>query len=416
MRLFWALLKIEPQTSEGRRLISFLTLSFCGGVLSGPVSSLLSVYVDSVLHQPPIFTSSLLAFQMATTGIFALLSGAVADGLGQKRTILLGLMGIPLATSVFILHDFYVLTVVVVSLGVTNALQAIGGQSYLLAASPKTKIGGFTALYFLGNTLGGAVGNVAAGPSAQRWGFGAVGVIGFVLAIMLVAITFRFLPDASSTPVDRRSSAGELLRSYASLARRRDILLVGAIRLLPTSFYGTTSLLLPLLVFRLSNSIAIASIYASTSLLVSMSSQQVVGRIIDRLGPLGPVRVLTAMVPVVALGASLAAESLPALFLSGIIATATLWCISTTIPPLVREVVDTAIQGRALGFVHLVWSTGMLIGTLTGGALVPINPHLPFAVFAAINLFTFPAALALTGSMRGPQMKSARATNGGAIR
>ncbi len=395
LRLFWRLLKIDPSTTEGRRLVAFLGLTFCAGILGGPVSSLLSIYVDSQLRQPPTFTSTLLAFQLAMTGVFAVVSGVVADGLGQKRTLLLGLVGLPLASAVFILHSFWILAGVVLSLGMTNALQTIGGQSYLLAAAPRAKLGGLTALYFLGNTLGGAVGNAIAGPAADRWGFTIVGIGGLALSLVLLAITLVLLPEAAVAPESRRARPLELLVAYGQLMRRRQIVLVGVIRFLPTCFYGTTSLLIPLLVYRLSHSVAVASLYATASLLLSTTAQQIVGRVIDRVGPFGPVRILTGFLPIVAFLTALATENLPALILAGLGATATLWCISTTIPPLVREVSPVASQGRALGLVHLIWSSGMLIGTITAGPFVIISSHLPFALFAACSVLAFPAAMAL---------------------
>lgn len=400
MRLIWRFLRTDPATPEGRRLTAFLGLTFCAGVLSGPASSLLSVYVDSQLHQPPTFTSTLLALQLGMTGIFALVSGAVADSLGQKRALILGLLGIPLASTIFVLHSFWFLAAVVVSLGVTNALQSIGGQSYLMAASPRAKLGGFTALYYLGNTLGGATGNAVAGPAADRWGFTIVGIGGLILSIALLSITLARLPEAPNVRGGRPPGPTELLATYARLLRRRSIALVCVIRLLPTCFYGSTSLLIPLFVYRLSHSVAVASLYATASLLLSTTAQQIVGRIIDRFGPLGPVRVLTGLLPIVAVFSALAAESLPALIVAGLCATPTLWCISTTFPPLVREVAPAESHGRALGLIHLIWSSGMLIGTITGGTLVSVNPHLPFALFAVCNLLTFPAAVALTQSIQ----------------
>lgn len=400
MRPFWKLLKIDPATPEGRRLIAFLTLSFCGGMLSGPVSSLLAVYVDAQLRQPPTFTAALLAFQLATTGIFALISGVVADGLGQKRTLLLGFLGVPIAALVFLLHSFWVLVIVLVGLGITNALSSIGGQSYLVAVSPPMKLGGFTALYYLGNTLGGAIGNAAAGPAAQRWGFSTVGLAGLVLSAVLLLSTVFLLPEVQPRRGIHRPGVRALLASYGSLARQRNIALVAIVRFLPTCYYGATSLLMPLLIYRLGQSVAVASFYATTSLVLAMACQQVIGRLIDRAGPLGPARILAALVPVVAAGTALAVRSLPLLFICGVLSTGILWCISTTIPALVREAATEDSQGRALGLIHLVWSSGMLIGTLSAGALVGIDAHLPFAVGAAINLLTLPAALALTRSLK----------------
>lgn len=392
-----------------QRLLAFLVLTFGAGFLGAPVSSLLSVYVDSQLRQPPTFTATLLAFQLGTTGVFALVGGVLADRVGQKRALLLGLGGLPLASTVFLLHSFWPLAVVVVGLGVTNALQTIGGQSYLLASSPRARLGGFSALYFLGSTLGGAAGNAAAGPVADHWGFVAIGLVGLVLSLLFLIAALRYLPETSAVRQGQSAGPGELARAYLALARVREVALVGVVRLLPTCLYGTTGLLIPLLIFRLSHSVAAASLYATVSLLVSMTAQQVVGRIVDRVGPFGPVRVLTVIVPIVALSTALSARSLPFLFVVGVGATAVLWSISTTIPPLVREVAPASAQGRALGLVHLLWSSGMLVGTLAGGALVLVNPALPFLVFACLNLLTVPAALAL----KRPRAEAAPVTGEG---
>lgn len=131
---------------EMRRLRVFLALTFGSGVLSGPVSSLLSVYVDSQLHQPPTFTATLLSIQLAMTGVFALIGGVVADHIGQKRALNLGQCGIPLAAAVFFVHDFRILAPMVLVLGITNSLTAVGGQSYLVASTGAKRLGGFSAL------------------------------------------------------------------------------------------------------------------------------------------------------------------------------------------------------------------------------------------------------------------------------
>lgn len=383
-----------PRTPESRRLATFLVLSFCAGVLGGPVSSLLAVYVESSLHQPPTFTSTLLALQLAMTGLFALMGGVVADQLGQKRAVILGSLGLPLAATIFLLHDFWILAAVVVGIGITNSLSAVGGQAYLLASATKQRLGGITAFYFLGNTLGGALGNLAFGPAAERYGFSTVGLGGLVLSLGLLAGILRLLPDPP--PRERPPAVGPraLITSYARLIRRRRVALVGCMRFLPTSFYGTTSLLVPLLIYRLSGHVALVALYSTAMLVVATGCQLFVGKVIDRSGPVGPARILTALLPFFALGLALSVHTLPALIAMGIAATSTLWGMSTAIPSLVRAATDTPVQGRALGLVHLLWSAGMLVGTLVGGWLIQINPAIPFVVFAGVTTPAFLAAWA----------------------
>jgi len=385
---------------EVRQLRVFLALIFTAGMLSGPFSSLLAVYVESQLHQPPTFTATLLSIQLVMAGVFALLGGVVADRVSQKRALLLGQCGIPLAALIFLVHDFRILAPIVLILGTTNGLTAVGGQSYLVASAGAKRLGGFSALYYLGSTMGSALGNLLAGPTAQKYGFATVGAIGFVLAIILVNLTRRLLPEAPPRPRGDSASPRAVLGSYSGLIRQRRIVLLALLRLLPTCFYGTTSLLLPLLIYRLSHSITTASLFATTNLLIASASQLTTGRMIDRFGPVRPVLFLTTLLPFAAAATALSATWLPALFVSGIIATSLLWGMSTTMPSLVRISVPSQLQGRTVGLLHLLWSCGMLIGTATGGLLVTQSPHLPFAVFAVLNLATAFIALAFRRSVR----------------
>jgi len=73
--------------------VPLILLSFGTGTLSSPVRALLSVYVEAALHQSPSFTATLLTVQLAVNGVFALVGGALADTLGQRRAYLLGLVG-----------------------------------------------------------------------------------------------------------------------------------------------------------------------------------------------------------------------------------------------------------------------------------------------------------------------------------
>lgn len=384
---------MRPTTGESRRLTTFLVLTFFTGVLSAPVSSLLPVYVEATLRQPPTFTSTLLAIQMGMTGLFALVGGALADQLGQKRALVLGTLGLPLAASIFLLRDFWVLALVVVGLGITNSLSTVAGQAYLLASASARRLGGFTAYFYLGNTLGGALGNFVAGPAAQSHGFEMVGGVGVVAAVALVLVFLRFLPAPPAGPSRPPAEPRVLLRSYGRLLRSGNVRLIGLMRYLPTSFYGATGLLVPLLVFRLSHSVAVVGYYATANLLLASLTQVSVGRLIDRVGPTTPARVLTALLPALALVLALGSGTLAVVIAAGIVATSALWSMSTVIPSLVRAATEPVVQGRALGLVHLLWSAGMLTGTLVAGSLSVLNPGLPFAIFAVATVPAFLSAL-----------------------
>jgi len=83
---------------------------------------------------------------------------------------------------------------------------------------------------------------------------------------------------------------------------------------------------------------------------------------------------------------------LAALFLLGVCANCVLWALSTAMPSLVRAVAGGPAEGRAYGANEMLWSAGMLSGTILGGALVTVHPHLLFAMLAALNLCSVVAA------------------------
>ncbi len=373
----------------------FLALIFVAGAVGSPISSLLPVFVDAVLHHPPSYTAGLKSLQLVATGVFALVGGALADRIGQKRALVISFCGVGISSLIFTLSNDLALVVIITGLGVTSSLQTVSGQSYVVAAANRNRLGGMTALYYLGNTLGGAVGNAIAGPSAGRFGFGSIGWAGFALSIVLVGVAIWWLPDVQGRDVSRSPGIGALLADYLRLARRPRMAGVGALRFLPTSLYGMTGLVIPLLVYRLSGSVAVAGAYATTSLLVATATQLTVGRFVDRAGPVLPTRVLISVIVAASVVAAVSAASVQLIFAMGVVLTASLWGMSTTMTSLVRETCSSAEQGRALGLVHLLWSLGMLVGTLGGGWLVGVSSGLPFAVFAALNVPSVAIALRL---------------------
>jgi hypothetical protein len=70
-------------------------------------------------------------------------------------------------------------------------------------------------------------------------------------------------------------------------------------------------------------------------------------------------------------------------------------------PTLVRAVAAGPAEGRAYGANEMLWSAGMLSGTLLAGALVDAHAHLLFALLAVVNLGTVAAARALSAWLRG---------------
>ena len=132
----------------------FLGLIFLSGALAGPVRGLLPVYADSTLHQPPAFSSLLLSLLLVGGGLFALVGGALADRLGSKRTLLVGLTWLFPGALLFRLEQPGLILATALVAGLIDGLYVVGGQSYLVGAAPKAHLGLGSALFFLGSTLG----------------------------------------------------------------------------------------------------------------------------------------------------------------------------------------------------------------------------------------------------------------------
>jgi len=304
----------------------------------------------------------------------SLVGGALADTLGQRRAYLLGLVGGPLTATLFLWHSLPPLVLVVIGLGITGGLLTVGGGAYLMASATRTRLAQSTALFFFGSTLGGALGTLIIGPAADRWGFTRVGAADLVLAVLLLVAAVCLLPEAPTGTRTAAGSLGDVLASYVLIVRQRPVALLGVVRYGTTCLYGAVSLTVPLLIYRLSGSVTVASLYATTALAAATLFQYTMGQVIDRYGATRPLRVLSMVVPLIAALLGLAVHTLAALFLLGVCANCVLWALSTAMPSLVRAIASGPAQGRTFGANEMLWSAGMLTGTVAGGALVNAHP------------------------------------------
>ena len=174
-----------------------LIILFANGVLSAPVRSLLPLYVEGYLHQPLLLASWIRAIEMAMGGIFALVGGALCDRLGRKPTLILGLTGSAVAGLAYLTGTPVLLALLWVYAGLAFGFQSTGSQTYLMGAVTAGRLGIGTALFFLGNTLGQALGNLYAGRIVDHYGF--LVLAGLVIAAnsfitLLAAMVLPSLP------------------------------------------------------------------------------------------------------------------------------------------------------------------------------------------------------------------------------
>ncbi len=373
-----------------RRFVSQWVISFCNGTLTAPTYSLLAVYVESVLHRPPIFSAGLRAALLVLGGFVSILGGALSDSLGRKQTYLLGLTGPVLSGFMFFSESPAILLTLCVYSGVCWGFQTTASQSYMMDAVSGRSLGLGAAVYFIGFTLGNSLGNLVLAPLSDTLGFRAMGGIMVGGMVFLFIGTIFLLPGGR--PEGLRSSQGTFRKTmggYSGLVRQPVVLMLMGVRYLPTCYWGAATLLFPLLIFRAVGTNTAAAHFTAVSLVIAACFQVAVGRLCDRFGRRRPILIAGAAVTLSALGAALCARSFAGLYLFGVAGAASAWSLSTTMPGLMNDIVDEEEKGRIVGAAHLAWSLGMTSGNLGGGWLVEVHPGLPFYVATAFCALSF---------------------------
>ena len=404
-------------------------LQFLGGLAGAPAYALLAIYIEQSLHQAPLFTASLRSIQLALGGLSAPFAGVLADRIGYKPAYLWGMTSTVAACAVFLTGLPLLLVCLFFYGGLLGSLQTIAGQAYLMEASRRSRLGIASAGYFLGGTLGTALGSAAAGrflgtagrnslghlgtglltASRDAPGFASLGAISTVLALALIAGGF-LLPQVKRGAPPR--SVEMTPSALGPILGRREVRLLLGIRFLPTCYWGAVTLLVPLLLFRLTGNPASAGAYVGISLALASACQILTGRVCDRFGLRLPVLITPTGIILSELGLAWGARSVPALWVFGVLGACSAWSLSTTMPLLIDDASGPGEKGRIVGLTALAWNAGMLSGNqvagkLASGTLGAAYPGLPFALSALCALGTLALAVAITNG--GPSSVRARA-------
>lgn len=383
----------SPSALLTRPFVALLIVSFLSNFVSSPLS-LLQVYVEKELLRPPFFSGLLKSLFLTLGGICAVPAGTLCDRLGVKGVLILGIFGSLFAGTVFLIGDPLVLIALGIGLGATFGFSSTGGQTYLLGAVSPSVLGQASAGYFVCSTLGTATGNLFAGPIADALGYRTLGTVACIASACLIASALLLLPDLPSSSQSTRS-ASRSPGGYLGLLRRREVRLLLGIRYLPTCYWGVVTLLVPLLIYRISGTNTSATTYTAVSLTIAGAFQILIGRLCDCTGRWRPVLISATCVALSALGLALTAHTLLGLYLFGVIASASAWSLSTTMPGLLKLTARDGEESRVVGIAHVAWSAGMLSGSLGGGKLIEWGPALPFGISTALCLGAVACGLGL---------------------
>ncbi len=372
-----------------RGFILLCAIVFVVGLVTGPVQMLFPVYAETILEETPLFAALLRALPIGLGGISALIGGTLCDRFGRKPTVLIGMTGAVVIGTLFTTEIPLFLWGILCYEGIASGFKTAGGQTYLISSVAPERLGLATGLYFISSTVGNAIGSAIAGEVIDRTSYSTFGIGAAVLAGVLFVGACLFLPrlaQFTDTPRRREGIWKSTLNvaAYLNLIRRSEMRMLIGLRVLPTYYWGSVNLLMPVLIERIAG-VKAAGYYGAISLLFAFGCQLFVGRICDVVGHRAPALVANAIVTFLAFGVAFFHNSFIALQVFGILGAGAAWALSTTIPRFINEFTEPDEKGHGVGLTHLAWSTGFLIGYVASGLLVNISVHVPFIV-AGISL------------------------------
>jgi MFS family permease len=178
------------------------------------------------------------------------------------------------------------------------------------------------------------------------------------------------------------------------LARRPVVVLLLALRFLPTIYYGMSTVLVPLMINQLAGNKTTVAMYGTASLVIASAAQLLAGRAADHFGHRWPTLIGYGLLALAALGLAAFAGQLWGVFVFGILGIAVAWALAALLFCLVSDGVPRVEHGSTFGLLQATWSIAMMGGAMLGGALTRVSPGLPFLVAGLLNSISIVLTLA----------------------
>jgi MFS family permease len=373
------------QTASGadlRRLVLLVSANvLVDTMFFTAVTPLLPHYVHR-LHLSRAGAGVLTGTYAAGVFVAALPSGALANRLGVKPTVLLGLSGMAVTSLAFgLAHTIVVLDTARFVQGVAAACSWSGGLAWLVGEAPLQRrgqligsaLGAAIAGALLGSVLGGLASLVGTGP-----GFATVAVLGMGLVVW--AIRSPAPPRGERQPLTVLAKA---IRDPRIRAGAWFVALAG-------TMYGVLEVLIPLRLADLGWRPVLIGATFLVAAGVEAGLSPVYGRLSDRFGRVPPVRL--ALV-----GSMVVAVTLP--LLDGVWVLAVGVVVAGAVfggfwAPGFSMLADGADalgihQGFAFALMNLAWGPAQAAGSAGGGALAGVTGDgAPFFLLAGLCLIT----------------------------
>jgi MFS family permease len=301
----------------------------------------------------------------AGTLAFSLPAGLVAASFGPRRTVIVGLLLLGVASVAFgFANEFLLLDAARFAQGGAGALIWSGALTWLISASPPERRGSV-----IGTALGTAVAGALLGPAigALAATVGTEPVFSAVLGVALALAVFASrLPEAAP-------SESQDLREVAETIFSRPIVMATAFVAIPSVMFGAVEVLVPLQIADLGGGhTLIAGGFIAGAALEAVLAP-VAGRYSDRAGRRVPfmagLSICAVAMAAVAIGQAMG------VVMAGLILTSLGGGICFT-PALtmLSEAAETSRlhQGFAAGLSNMAWASGQVVGGLAGGGAASV--------------------------------------------
>ncbi len=403
LRMRWGAWRRAPWAPA----VPLLVAQLASGIWYMPQMAFFPIYLEERLGYAPLAISSLTSASQIAGSLAGVVGGVLSDALGSKWVLVLGLASAAVASLVFLTGAPALVAILWILSGLGVGFHTLGGSSYLTKVADRRYLGVLSAFYELNLTLGGALGNPAAGLVLEGRGFGAFGIALFGLTLATLVGTVLFVPRLAEAGTRRSAEGGGRERDWRhawtgalALIGRPVVAMLLALRFLPTVCYGMMGVLIPLLINRIAGHKTTVALYGTASLVAASTAQLLAGRAADRFGRRWPTLLAFGTLIAAAIGLGLFSQRLWGVIAFGVLGNSAAWALSALMFCLVSDGAPKEEHGRVLGLLHGVWSLGMVAGAMLGGGLVVLAQGLPFFVAGVLNVASVVILLAFLARVR----------------
>lgn len=350
------------------------------------IAPLLPGYVDD-LGLSKAQAGVLSASYAAGTLLASLPAGFVASRFGPRRTVIVGLLLLGVASLVFGLVDqIYLLDSARFIQGIAGALIWSGALTWLITTAPEENRGSV-----IGTALGTAVAGALLGPAlgALAASVGTGPIFGSVLVITsLLAYGASRIPESH---VAERQTLREVRETMLSRPVRDAAVFVAV----PSVMFGAIEVLVPLRIDSLGggHGVIAAGFIAGAGLEAVLAP--LAGRYSDRVGRRNPY-VVGLSICACAMIAVAAAQSLGGVLAALIVTSLGAGLCFAPALTLLSDIAESSSlhQGFAAGLSNMAWASGQVVGGIGGGVVATVTGNaVPSIAIAALLLVTVLYAL-----------------------